>query len=92
MDDCPRVGVSPLTDGGRMTRDGEAGSISGQVFPDKDFRTNISGQVFPDKPAESCTTHEESFISRMIKEGRRASLKGMGPRDSQPMALQLNYS
>ena len=58
-----------------MTCDGEAGSISGQVFPDKDFRTNISGQVFPDKPAGSCTTHKESFISRMIREGRRASFR-----------------
>ena len=46
---APKGRVSLLTNGGRMTWDGEAGSISGQGSPEKDFRTNISGQVLPDK-------------------------------------------
>ena len=74
------LGVSPLTTGGKddlgwRGRQHFQTSISGQGFPDKYFRTSIPGQVFPDKPAGSYTTHVESIISRLIIEGRRASLR-----------------
>ena len=34
--------------------------------------------VFLDEPAGSCTTHEESFISRGDQEGEMSFIKGVG--------------
>ena len=45
------------------------------------------------RPAGSCTTHEESFISRLDQKKEMSFIKGVGNGDAipQPMVIQLNY-